>query len=348
MRRSRARNGRCRLATISTAYVLGVGCFLAGGCNRPGPTPVYVDLAQIPRTPKLQVSLPLPARPQVPLIGPQAAHIQAKPEERVYVPESRGRVEAAIQQLRENRATAYRELLDDLRRTYLSQVAAKEREGKNAILQDYRVQFEAAVASLSADFEAYAAQRELPTLRLALLVGVPDPDPLSQRDSEIVGDLIPNRAALARAIRTEIRLLDEQFAATVRRRLDPVRELRDEQITALLAELANLQAQLDARAEAEAQLATQGTPLTQAILATLSEKLPEVPAAVVVSASPPRPPARPVLPVVPSRPIGPNEIETEVDVWAKINGYKRVGRPSEGRDATREFQAWRMKLGAGG
>jgi hypothetical protein len=307
-----------------------------------------VDLSQLPRTPKLQVSLPLPDGPQVPGLGPQAAHIEAKTEERLYVPESRDRVEAAIEQLRENRAKAYRELLDDLRRTYLSQVAAKEREGRSTIFRDYRAQFEAAVASLSADFETYAAQRELPTLRLALLVGVPDPDPLSQRDSEPVGDLIPNRLALARAIRTEIRLLDEQFAATVRRRLDAVREMRDEQIASLLAELAKMQAGLDAKAEAEARLATQGTPLTQALLATLSEKLPEAPAAVVISASPPRPPAPVTLPLLPSSPIGANEIETEVDVWARVNGYKRVSRPSEGRDATREFQAWRMKLRAGG
>jgi len=262
------------------------------------------------------------------------------------VPESRERVQAAIEELNANRTKAYRDLLDDLRRSYMAQVAAKEREERNEILQRYRAQFEAAVASLSADFESYASRRELPTIRLALLAGVPDPDPLSQQDTEIVGDLVPDRRARARAIRAELRALDAEFAALVRRRLDAVREMRDEQIAALLAGLETLQAELEARAEAEARAATQGSLLDQGLLTQLSERLPPAQAAVVV-ATPPQAPRAPA-PLSSTASATPDPLETELEVWARINGYKRVGRPSEGRDATREFQVWRTQIRAGG
>ncbi|MBV6459084.1 MAG: hypothetical protein HONBIEJF_02224 [Fimbriimonadaceae bacterium] len=317
------------------------------GCSKPNPV-VYVDLSKIPiSAPPPTMAAPTPSTP----LADSAAGgtLPAIPERNLFRGGSQERIKSALAMVEANRRRGIENQLDALQAKYLAEVDARAASAREELVLKHRALFDSAHASISALFSAYAAERGLPGLRLALRVGFPDPDPDSQRIADTRSLRQQRDYRIAKELRQEINKLDADYKAKALAILNRVEDQVKSDFAQLSRDLDSWRKEaLDrARQEAEALAERVNRPFTGDLESSLQEKLGARPG-VVVSI----PAVRSTLQQPSVDPADATETWQEiargqVRLWARLNGYTLVDRPGLGRDATQDFLAWRRTYQVG-
>lgn len=329
-----------------SVLVVAAACALVGCSSKP--TRVYVDLDRIPMPPSSPPIAPirLTERMESAAMTGSVASVQARS---LFRGSSADRVRSALATVEANRRRGIRNHQEALQNRYLNEVDQRTSDQRDRLQQQVRERYDGAYHEIDELFRAYAESRGLPALRLALRVGSPDPDPDSRRVADPKNLRQQRDFRLAEELRKEIATLDAEYQAKASAILSSV----DMAVRRDFAQLSEQQttwrqeAMRRAREEAEALVEQVNRPFAGDLEQSLAERLAERPGVTVQ------------VPAVRSLPLQ-SEISAEdpgpavrriarghVQLWAKLNGYTLVDRPSLGRDGTSEFLAWRRSYRIG-
>ncbi|MBS1713626.1 MAG: hypothetical protein JST30_04745 [Armatimonadetes bacterium] len=304
---------------------------LSAGCGK-APEAVYVTVPE---------SVPV-ARPEPPPGNPVSVSVKASlPEVRprnAFIGSGEEEAKRAIQTAKKNQERAFQEALASLRHTLLAQVEAESQARDNELRVEYDARFTQLFADLRATFEAHADKVGPKWVRLATIAGFPDDAKPRRRGRR--GFLEQRTDKEADALRSEIAALDAQYRRTVSERVEGLRqELRLKASEGAAARIYALD-EAERQAEAEARKATtEALKGLEASLIQTVQRLPGVPGESVAFET--RPFSSGPLPPDP----GPEWAKSDrlkrlAGLFARIKGYRLVGKGPGVRDATKEFLAW--------
>lgn len=332
MRRSRRRLCVCLIPLI------------AAGCS-PEPRRVFVDVDSVLAL-EHRDPIPSPSLPQTPEAFPAfRGGVPALPGKAVSVPLTRARVEAAKKLVQSSDESAFEALAQQLRDIRVAQITREANARIEALKPEAATFRKEALARALEDFQAASPTRGRALDRLSLIVGFPDPDPLSERDIEPASRRIARRLEEAKSLREIIRTFDADVAdrddaldaAALDRYYKALAEIYDD------LDRAKLAAGEDALKEAQAQR-LQAKPSVGSIVEDGAEgRLKAVRAASVDF------PPGPRLSQAPRSTSGRvdgadqerEQIETDLQIWMAANGYVAAKSKGSARDATEEFMEWR-------
>lgn len=312
---------------------------VASGCAEP-PEKVYVDFRRVSSTSDWE----LPESPAITLPAiKKSAVIPARPESELFLGNNEPRIRAVEEQLRRARIALFERLRDDLQRTKLAEIRRIEREEMAKLDAQSVLRINALFEALWLVFVKHADQQFVPLVKLAQLVGFPDPKSGTE-SRKGVNKLQPNWAETLVAVRAQIDAIQASYYKEVAKlTADAYGEL-DGWLLQLKARIIELQAKALDEAIAEAEkLSKLNEEIRLADRVRKSEKLPAIPQR-TGTASTPSVGLRLPAPVVNKSPV--NETKIEVEVWAAGRGYQLVNSGA-GRDATKEFVKWRTQFRAG-
>jgi hypothetical protein len=336
-----------RYGWILLAGALAAG-LLVGGCSAPGTQPVSIDIERILASEKPEVAGSPPAPKPPKPAGAIVQNIPARPAQAIRDPSrsSPGSVRASLEkQQREALQTLERRLRD----YYRLQAEAFELEQNR--------EWEKAEAGLYADanikirlaFGDYAEARAPKVVRLAVLVGFPDPNPNSIPPKNPLRPVAQARFDEAKRLREELQRLDDEFMGIVEDILAAVVTQGVGQKEDMLARVKNFRNEMNRRAEVEAQaeVRTSVKELGLQLIEPSPVVVPGAPARrVEIPAETPLPPAPQVPSVGIPRGLADRRklIQHELTIWLGLNRYRLV---KGGHDATEDFQRWRETYRAG-
>lgn len=250
-------------------------------------------------------------------------------------------VKAAIEA---NRKRAYQEALRQLRQAYEADTVRTKTERESALDKRRLAEIESFYANLRGVFERYDTQLGDSRLKLANLVGYPDPDPEGKRPVVARDTWAQKRIDETNRLRLEIARLESDYRREVQKLLGEIGSRYDLELTQLRAAIEQLRADADERAKRNAErLTREAFAGVEQLGKGAEQRLPAVPAEGV--ALPAEPPTAFAAPALVAPPIT-DDRRTEVAIWARINGYRLAGKGESARDATTEFLQWRQKYKA--
>lgn len=220
---------------------------LLGGCARPGPTPVWVDIDRVPRPAPPPGAAPIAGLPGEPA---RSLTLPSRPAERLGVRGGATPEEIAAL-LRRGQTRARRRLADLLRRFAAEEIAgltAGETTKLDAAARERASEREVA---FRARFERYADLRAPLAVELAFLAGFPDS---GREPSDLPETQIVRRRELARAaaVRKEIAELDAAFVRDTEKLLAEDEALDAAARADLLVRIERKRAELERTADEEA------------------------------------------------------------------------------------------------
>jgi len=282
------------------------------------------------------------ARPEPPPGNPVSISVKASlPEVRprnAFIGSGEQEAKRAIETAKKNQERAFKEALAALRHTLLAQVESESRARETDLRAEYDARFTQLFADLRSTFEVHADKVGPKWIRLATIAGFPDEGKSRRRVRR--GFLEQRTDKEAEALRTEIAALDAAYRRTVSERVEGLRqELRLKASEGAAARIYALD-EAERKAEAEANKATtEALKGLEASLIQTVQKLPGVPAETVAFTTPPF--RTSPLPADP----GPDWAKSDrlrrlAGLFARIKGYRLVGKGPGVRDATKEFFAW--------
>jgi hypothetical protein len=197
--------------------------------------------------------------------------------------------------------------------------------------------------TIRAIFEQYAADRMPRVLRLAFLVGFPDPNPQSVPPKEPMGTVSQAKFDEAKSLRAAISELDRNFNATVLALAATIESdnTADRTDTRLKIELNADELRQRAVNEAAQQIIRARRSLSLELAGSQRIRLPAVPGRTVnppVIAAPMPPPKVDSRLEIEADRWARREVEGQLRIWAALNRYE-LG--NGGRDATNEFIQWK-------
>jgi hypothetical protein len=248
--------------------------------------------------------------------------------------------------LEANRAKAVTELTALLTTRYVREA---ERAGERLIHEldpKRQAAYQSAQAAVKTEFEAYAQKRAPMIAKLTSLVGFPDPNPTSLPPPASAPPFAVTRLKHAADIRAEINMLDANYENRILDLLSAAGKQYNVDLAAIEKQIAADRAAAMRRAESEAVAEAETTykSLRPILLGPAKVDLPGEPAQSVQ------------LPAVPAPLSAPNIrertltfaqkqaiLQSQLDMWAKLNGYDVVKDPRDGKDMTVAFVKWRQE-----
>src|ERR1035437_5315412 len=185
--------------------------FMAVACARE-PATVYVDVEAALARDTQRV-----ARPEPSLAGMQpfpALHgeLPRLPGKDLNLPVTRKRIDAAKALVKASEQSAYDALVHQLRDIRVSEVVRAGNARLDALKPSLANARGDALRKAKNEFDRTAPERGYALVRLALLVGFPDPDPLSIRDFEPTSRRAKMRLEEARTWREIVRTIDANYS----------------------------------------------------------------------------------------------------------------------------------------
>lgn len=312
--------------------------FLAG-CGA-GPKPlVYVDVAAAQSAPF--VAMPQPKAPTVPAISPgKSFSLPAQSATRIAGQHVNAN-ETADRLLQENRRRALVSLENQLREVYLSEAARRQTERLAALAPARDKAASDARTKFLAEFLQYAKTRSPLVARLALIAGLPDPDPKSRQAPGGRSALADQWVREAKDIRERLAAMDREFEAKAGSIYRDLGAGYDAELTRLLAQAQQdrLNAMERARSDAQKQIRSIEASLDQGLAAEGDTILPAQPKETYQGALKPFGD----IPRAEARPAenDPEAIRNELQIWLAINGYRLATSRSGVPDRTQDFLEWR-------
>jgi hypothetical protein len=238
------------------------------------------------------------------------------------------------------------------------------RELNRDAVQEFRLQQESSIsgdeAKAFADanekirplFDKWAGERAAVFSDLAMIEGFPLPIGVQPAADKLQTTVSNKLAEKANALRDKLKALDGKFKEDSDSILAAVAKKTHVNKTDLGSKIAQLTADLDskAKAEAKAQIRKAESRLSFQLADTAPIRLPQSPARQLTI------PAEKALDAAPKVPSGGildatadrrRWLEHELRIWLALNRYTLSSTRSGHRDATQEFQTWRQLNGAG-
>jgi len=328
-----------------SALLAGLVGFCAVGCSSPAKEAVSVDLAKVP-TPAWEVGTRA-APPVTTTPRPTPILIPGRPA--VELVTQAKDVRAVEQLLADQQEETRRKLEKGLTQLYARLARRFELKELAALSDRERKRYNDVNANIRLVFEQYAADRLPRVTRLAFLAGFPDPNPKSVPPEAPLGNLSQKKFDEAKALRSEISLLDENFELTVKALLDEIdnQNAMDRTDSRLKIEL-NAD---DLRRRAETEAADQVNRARQSLHLELAGgqtiRMPPLAARTITPPVLPAPDPAPKVDSALDANAGRYQQELlagQVRIWAALNRYEiRSGA----RDATAEFIKWNAENQAG-
>jgi hypothetical protein len=320
------------------------------GCAKEQPKAVFVDVGSIlaAEPPFRAETIDLPKPPSG--IGPQS-YTLAPMAGRALSDRSHGQIQEARRILEQDRRQAQRTLERRLRTIYQTEVEAKAQDEIAAVQAKEAALLDAAYAEIRTLFEAYAEKRGPLSVRLELVTN-PQRHRFDYRPPEPGSAQVQREQEEIRTLRRQIAELDATYDTQANAILAQAQDTLDRDLTRLRAEIEERKTAAGERAQSEAakQVKESREGLDLQIGRTSGLRVPPAPGRkvnVAGTAAPEPPPATDVRGLMES----PEErrvlLEQQVEIWVKINGYRRVATPSGATNATQEFKAWRATYKAG-
>ncbi|HVL38498.1 MAG TPA: hypothetical protein VM328_03810 [Fimbriimonadaceae bacterium] len=240
--------------------------------------------------------------------------------------------QAAIAEAQE---LARSEIAARLRAAYRLEVRALEKELLAEVLGGRGAAYEGVLAQLRTIFEQYADERGPLLIRLTVLVGFPDPDPLSQRTS--TSKHVTRMYEEARRLRSEIAELDQEFRAEAHELFAGIESITETQLDDIEAVIANKLEEADRKAHEVASQEVQQHRQAILLAGRMQFRLPQQAGATVVVPGTAGPTAAPRVEPAPALDEA-TLLQHDLEIWLDVNGYRLA---AHGRDATKEFVQWR-------
>ena len=322
-------------------------CFaalVAAGCGRE-PERVYVSLDKVVLGEAPGVSLSSHALQERRPFPGGRAELGTLPARNLNLPVTRERIDSAMELVKASEQSAYDALVRQLRDIRVAEIVREYNARLEQLHPSLAKARQDVLKKVHEEMRRRAPDRGYAMARVALLVGFPDPDPLSERDFEPGSKRGEMRIEEARTWREIIRTIDadvDDLAA----KLDA--EAVDSYYKAVADVYAEMdQAKRDAEAEAkrlaEAQRAKSGQGIESVLTGGERARLRAVPGATVATVAGPVP-ARRMDPF--ARSGDPAEsararAESDLKVWLAVNGFELASSKGAARDATEDFISWR-------
>lgn len=319
-------------------------------CRHSEPSKVWVDIDSVFRSQVVNTNvpgMPLPTR-----LPAKTIILPAKQAETLYGPANEGGASVTDEILEAQRKASQsltRQLL-----SFYDRLAQKFAKDERKRLGDtYRSAYESVNPQIRQRFEIYAEARCPVMIRLAFLVGWPDPDPDSLlKPDESTRPVAVQRLNEAKQLRDKLRNFDLDYKKDVQSLLDKAESEANQEQTEALLRIAKMADELRAQAIKEAESQVKLKPAELGLRMTSNEPIsfPAIPEKKIVL---PESEKLPAPPKVQSRmwslsPEGRLELlNKQLLIWSKVNGYELAKRRSDGRDATKEFIRWRKNLKLG-
>lgn len=330
---------RVRLLGLTPLFSL-----ILGGCSHSTPA-LYVDVAAVPLDVQpAPPELTIPVAPQPPPLPLTFALAGEPPATGGRITNANiARVRAAIVR---DRDKSFRAIVRRLHASYVREAEQVRAQKLDAFDPVRRRILSDALTMISKQYIGYANQVGPKVAKLAVLVGFPDPDPMSRRKVSTTDGVAIQVAATAKQLRAQITKLSADFKDFSARTLRDASAETDSKLTDLMDEVARQLADADAKANeaAQKQLAQTQSEIGPLLADKPPLTLPEVPQTTIMV----RPPAlgsdKVRMPESASRALlvadSEAQVKSDLQVWLAVNRFQ-LGRKGRDRDATKEFIAWR-------
>lgn len=326
---------------LFSASILG----LAGCAGKPQPV-VYVDTARIVSP----IQPPVESRTEI-LDQPAGGGLTLPrlPEATLSMGSVGPSLERARRIREENKQRAFDEVYRRLRAVAF-ETARKESESELAALEPgYREAMDGVYLDARPLFERFAQPAFGYRVRLSNLVGFPDPDPKSRRQPDNADDRAKERFEKSKELRGALDELSALFWLEFDRSRVAVESDLSAKKAQIRVKMVERQERLDAEAKAQAREVVNGhgNGHYQVTTLDLRAELPEQPAAGV---NLPGLGSRSVSTSISSsswRDAQEKSLQSELQIWAAVHGYRLASSPTLGRDATSEFVVWRKSYRVG-
>lgn len=324
---------------------------IAGGCQKPTTTAVYVNLdrllAQGTRVAPVGVPLPTVPRP----LGNVIEQVPGSGAIAIRDPSNTPRLNVR-EMFQQEQSKAVDTLQRRLRQYYGSEANRFRMEQALALGNLDQVAFREANDRIRVRFEAWATERAPVFAKLTLLAGFPDPNPTSQPPARAPNPIQRQRLETADRLRTDLKTIDDRFSADCAKILAAMFDKSSASQADLQRRIEAFANELDRRAEREAraQIRNVDSQLEFRLADPTPVAFPGSPShSVRISTDSPLDPS----PVVPSEGLVEGTadhrkmLEGELRIWLALNRYRAVQSSRGVKDATQEFQLWRQQKGLG-
>jgi hypothetical protein len=250
--------------------------------------------------------------------------------------------EQAVAAIEEQRKIAFREVSRELRRASDAEIDRWARRERIRLTDESREHIRQALQEIEIAFQEYALRRGPPVVRLSFLVGYPDPDPKSQAEIPENRPFLEQKLKEAPSLRRRIALLDAEFEELTAQIMDRAQEQTELDLTRFQVELARKRVDALERAEEQALRLIQQTPSLSpdAAGAFRIDIQTKPPVAETLSGFPASQGVSVVIPGSLPQSISRQRVDSELNLWCAIQGYRLAtpGEPAE--DVTEEFIEW--------
>jgi len=325
---------------ISILVLIGVG-----GCS-PDPELVFIDRSRF-----AVVDLGAALRSDTLSAAPIPGGTYTVPPlagKTLYIASVRERFDDAMQEVQRDQEALMAQMFEALRKLYLAELDTLETRERDAILARAGAELDEAYAALRAIFERYADPIGKKWVRLAFLVGFPDPDPNSRRgprtdDKEKVAVFEE-----AKRLRGEIKQLGEDYRKEVSAKILTISSSHERELAALAAQYELRRVERTAEAQAEAkEIALRAISQLQGFVLDPSQVLPAEPgSAIQVPAATVR--LNRLNPSPAETAFGHKErLDDQIKIFLDTKRYTLSATPAKARNVTEEFAQWRKQYAVG-
>ncbi len=316
-----------------------------GGCS-PDPELVYIDRSRFAVVDMSQT------RPQGTLIAERVpGGIFAVPSltgKTLYVESVQARFEEAMKQVETDQQALMTQMFDALRKLYLGELETLEGRDREKIEERADAELDQAYADVRSIFLKYADPIGKKWVRIAWLVGFPDPDPKSRRgprtdDKEKVATFDE-----AKKLREEIKQLGDEYRKEVAAKILVISASHEAELTQLASEYEIRRGERIAEAQAEAkEIALRAIAQLQGFVLDPTQVLPpqpgasvQVPAAAAVF--------KRLSPVPAEAAFGHQKrLDDQIQIFLDTKRYTLSRTTANARNVTEEFAKWRSQYEPG-
>ncbi len=322
-----------------------VGVLLVSGCA-PKATTVFVDLNQVANSETIPNVEIVPTPTPAPVFGRSSLTFPALPAAKYTLGSDQERIKEVQSVIETNRAALTQEIRNRLQANYTKDIERTIASEKANVPKELLPAYEEALNKTNVLFQDYAQKRGRLIARLALLAGYPDPDPNSQRVPPRNVPTIYRRFTEAKALRPKIAALDQEYNRQVAGVYGTVASSQAASYARIEAERARLlrQAESQAVAEATREVGRKQAPLNSALTNKDSVSFAAEPGRTVTVEGSKNPPPPPTVDVPGKTQMTARLKEAEqsdLKIWAALNGYVISSERRGAREATAEFIQWR-------
>jgi hypothetical protein len=309
---------------------------------------VYVDLATVTQADTiLDIRVPTTAA-GTPSFAGSTLSLPALPSTIYTHGSDKERIKEVQDVLQRSRETAFRQIATNLRDTYISSIRQAEAKELEKLSPSDQTAYTNAFSQTNALFRTYADQRGKLLVELSLLAGFPDLDPQSQRTAPKGNNAVAHRFEKAKGLRGQLNALDADYRGKATAYYTAAKGEIAASLLRVQEQTKQAEAAADARAISEAQqeVKREQAHLTSVLAEKGTVAFPAEPGRTVTVQTSQKPAPPPTVSVAGKADILERlkiEEQSDLKIWAGINGYVISSDRRGVRDETAAFMAWRKQ-----